>query len=160
MIVHLYLESHWMETGYPPRGTLRRVEKRERHNNKYLTTIETHANVLFRLDVSGNMELFFGWTENGSLQTNKLRSIITKPNTMTTPPLHRTHFTDGDDVVYPCLSSSSDDHHLSHSCLGTGMRFRTQKQVMSLSCVFGSLGVLDCFLIPVGVLVGVGPQQP
>ena len=26
-------------------------------------------------------------------------------------------------VVYPCLSSSSDDHPLLHSCLGTGMRF-------------------------------------
>ena len=25
-------------------------------------------------------------------------------------------------VVYPCLSSSSDDHPLLHSCLGTGMR--------------------------------------
>ena len=31
-------------------------------------------------------------------------------------------------VVYPCLSSSSDDHHLSHSCLGTGMRFGTQNK--------------------------------
>ena len=26
------------------------------------------------------------------------------------------------DVVKTCLSSSSDDHHLLHSCLGTGMR--------------------------------------
>ena len=25
-------------------------------------------------------------------------------------------------VVYPCLSSSSEDHPLLHSCLGTGMR--------------------------------------
>ena len=75
-------------------------------------------------------------------------------------------------VVCPCLSSSSDDHHLSHSCLGTSMRFGTQKQVLSLSCIIGSFGVLDCFLIPVGVLVGAvsrychswyrlfGPQQP
>ena len=31
-------------------------------------------------------------------------------------------------VVYPCLSSSSDDHLLSHSCLGTGMRFGTQNK--------------------------------
>ena len=28
-------------------------------------------------------------------------------------------------VVYPCLSSSSDDHHLSHSRLGTGTLFGT-----------------------------------
>ena len=28
-------------------------------------------------------------------------------------------------VVYLCLSFSSDDHHLSRSCLGTGMRFGT-----------------------------------
>ena len=32
-------------------------------------------------------------------------------------------------VVYPCLSSSSDDHPLLHSCLGTGMRVGSQKQV-------------------------------
>ena len=31
-------------------------------------------------------------------------------------------------VVYLCLSSSSDDHLLSHSCLGTGMRFGTQNK--------------------------------
>ena len=31
-------------------------------------------------------------------------------------------------VVYLCLSSSSDDHLLSHSCLGTGMRFGTQRK--------------------------------
>ena len=37
-------------------------------------------------------------------------------------------------VVYPCLSSSSDDHYLLHSCLGTG--------------------VLDRLLIFVCVLVG------
>ena len=48
-------------------------------------------------------------------------------------------------VVYPCLSSSSDDHHLSHSCLGTGMRFGTQNKFCH---------VLDSFLILVGVLVG------
>ena len=36
-------------------------------------------------------------------------------------------------VVYLCLSSSSDDRHLLHSCLGTGMRIRTQKPV--LSCI-------------------------
>ena len=29
-------------------------------------------------------------------------------------------------VVYPCLSSSSDDHPLLHSCLGTGMRVGSQ----------------------------------
>ena len=29
---------------------------------------------------------------------------------------------DAHDVVYLCLSSSSDDHHMLHSCLGTGMR--------------------------------------
>ena len=33
-----------------------------------------------------------------------------------------------DFVVYPCLSSSSDDHHLSHSCLGTGMRLGMQNK--------------------------------
>ena len=33
-----------------------------------------------------------------------------------------------DHVVHLCLSSSSDDHHLSHSCLGTGMRFGTQNK--------------------------------
>ena len=37
-------------------------------------------------------------------------------------------------VVFLCLSSSSDDHPLSHSCLGTGVRFETQ-QVVSLSCI-------------------------
>ena len=31
-------------------------------------------------------------------------------------------------VVYLCLSSSSDDHLLSHRCLGTGMRFGTQNK--------------------------------
>ena len=31
-------------------------------------------------------------------------------------------------VVYLCLSSSSDDHPLLHSCLGTGMRFGTQNK--------------------------------
>ena len=36
-------------------------------------------------------------------------------------------------VVYPCLSSSSDDHPLWHSCLGTGMRVESQKQVLSIS---------------------------
>ena len=29
-------------------------------------------------------------------------------------------------VVSPCLSSSSDEHHCSHSCLGTGLRFGTE----------------------------------
>ena len=49
---------------------------------------------------------------------------------------------------------------------------RNTKQVFSSSCIIGSFGVLDCFLIPVGVLVGAvsrychswyrlfGPQQP
>ena len=31
-------------------------------------------------------------------------------------------------VVYPCLSYSSDDHHLLHSCLGTGARVGTQNR--------------------------------
>ena len=31
-------------------------------------------------------------------------------------------------VVYPCLSSSSDDHHLLHSCWCTGTRFGTQNK--------------------------------
>ena len=45
-------------------------------------------------------------------------------------------------VVYSDLSSSSDEHHhLSHSCLGTGMLFGTQKQILPLSCIFGSFGV-------------------
>ena len=48
-------------------------------------------------------------------------------------------------VVYLCLSSSSDEHHLLHSCLGKGMR--VGKQVLSLSCIFGSFGVLDRFLL-------------
>ena len=54
-------------------------------------------------------------------------------------------------VVSLCLSFSSDEHHLSHSCLGTGMRFGTQNKFLSLSCIFGSFGVLDRFLISVGV---------
>ena len=33
-------------------------------------------------------------------------------------------------VVYLCLSSSSDDHRSLHSCLGTGTRVETQKQVL------------------------------
>ena len=36
--------------------------------------------------------------------------------------------TESQSVVYLCLSSSSDSHHLSHSCLGTGMRFGTQNK--------------------------------
>ena len=32
---------------------------------------------------------------------------------------------DSDCVVYLYLSSSSDEHHLLHSCLGTGMRVGT-----------------------------------
>ena len=31
-------------------------------------------------------------------------------------------------VLYPCLSYSSDDHHLIHSCLGTGARVGTQNR--------------------------------
>ena len=31
-------------------------------------------------------------------------------------------------VVYPCLSYSSDDHHLIYSCLGTGARVGTQNR--------------------------------
>ena len=31
-------------------------------------------------------------------------------------------------VVYPCLSSSSDDHPLLHSCLGTGLRVGSQNK--------------------------------
>ena len=31
-------------------------------------------------------------------------------------------------VVYPCLSSSSDDHPLLHSCLGTGMPVGSQNK--------------------------------
>ena len=42
---------------------------------------------------------------------------------------------------------------LSHSCLGTGMRFGTQNKFCH-SCIIGSFGVLVCFLIPVGLLVG------
>ena len=37
-------------------------------------------------------------------------------------------FASCNNVLYLCLSSSSDDNHLSHSCLGTGMRFGTQKK--------------------------------
>ena len=73
-------------------------------------------------------------------------------------------------VVYPCLSFSSDDHHLSPSCLGTAMRFGTQNKFCHYRASF--IGSCDCFLILVGVLVGAvsrychfwlrlfGPQQP
>ena len=41
------------------------------------------------------------------------------------------------------LSSSSDDHPLSHSCEGTGMRFGTQNKF----CHYRASGVLDRSLL-------------
>ena len=66
-------------------------------------------------------------------------------------------------VVYPCLSSSSDDHHLLHSCLGTGMRGGAQNKfchyfaslvhsasanvfISLLVCWWGSISILP-FLV-------------
>ena len=46
-------------------------------------------------------------------------------------------------VVYLCLSSSSDDHPSMHSCLGTGTRVETRKQVLSLSVFVGPSGIID-----------------
>ena len=57
-------------------------------------------------------------------------------------------------VVYLCLSSSSDDHLLSHSCLGTGMRFGTQNKFCHYRASLVHSVSLHCFLIPVGALVG------
>ena len=45
-------------------------------------------------------------------------------------------------VVYLCLSSLSDDHRSLHSCLGTGTRVETQKQVLSLSVFVGPSGII------------------
>ena len=57
-------------------------------------------------------------------------------------------------VVYLSLSSSSGDHHLSHSCLGTGMRFGTQNKFGHYRASSVHLASLIVSLIPVGVLVG------
>ena len=62
-------------------------------------------------------------------------------------------------VVYPCLSSSSDDHLFLHSSFGTGMRVGTQNKFCHYrASLIGSFGVLDCSLIPVGVLVRAVPR--
>ena len=45
--------------------------------------------------------------------------------------------------MFLCLSSSSNDHRPLPSCWGTGARVETLKQVLSLSCTFGSSGILD-----------------
>ena len=49
----------------------------------------------------------------------------------------------GSNVVYLCLSSSSDDHLLSHSCLGTGMRGGAHNKFCHYPCIFGSFGIPD-----------------
>ena len=49
-------------------------------------------------------------------------------------------------MVFPCLSSSSDDHLLLHTCLGTGMQFGNDAS-LSLSFIFGSLGAFICLLL-------------
>ena len=57
-------------------------------------------------------------------------------------------------VVYLCLSSSSDSHPIVSQFFGHRHAVRKTEQVLSLSCIIGSFGVLDCLLIPIGLLVG------
>ena len=58
-------------------------------------------------------------------------------------------------VVYPCLSSSSDDHPFLHSCLGTGMRVGSQNKFCHYpASLVHSAGVRNCFYFVVGLLVG------
>ena len=75
-------------------------------------------------------------------------------------------------VVYLCPSSSSDDHHLLHSCLGTGMRVGTQNKFCHCRASFWFIRRPRSFSAVVGVLVGAvsrychfwyrlfGPSQP
>ena len=61
-------------------------------------------------------------------------------------PYPRIHF-----VVSLGLSSSSDEHHCSHSCLGTSMR--VGKHIVIIVHL-RSIGIRDSSLIRVGVLLG------
>ena len=55
--------------------------------------------------------------------------------------------------MYLCLSSSSDDHHLSHSCLGTGMRFGPKNKFCHYrsSLVHSASSIVFCCCWCVGV---------
>ena len=61
-------------------------------------------------------------------------------------------------VVYLCLSSLSDSHPIVSQLFGHRHAVRNTEQVLSLSCIIGSFGVLDCLLIPIGLLVGAGSR--
>ena len=49
-------------------------------------------------------------------------------------------------VVSPCLSSSSDEHHCSHSCLGTGLAVWNRKQLCHYRASLVHLSPRQCFL--------------
>ena len=63
-------------------------------------------------------------------------------------------YADLERVVYLCLSSSSDSHLIVSQLFGHRHAVRNTKQVLSLSCIMGSFGVLVCLVITVGLLVG------
>ena len=56
--------------------------------------------------------------------------------------------------MYPCLSSSSDDHPLLHSCLGAGMRVGSQNKFCHFPpSLVHSVSAIVFYLV-VGLLVG------